>query len=87
MNALNLFFIIFGLIFIVILIIIILTVVYNYIVYGSVNVVNSQQIQNRNVYINGELVYTCKSDNIVVINGKIYDNGVLVYKPKKRWQK
>ncbi len=79
-----------GYIIIFIIALIILKIIWNFIIYGEVSSGgHSQVISGRKVYINGKLVHTCESNNISVVNGRIYENGKLTYKyiRKKRWEK
>lgn len=79
-----------GYIIIFIIALIILKAIWNFIIYGEVSSGgHSQVISGRKVYINGKLVHTCESNNISVVNGRIYENGKLTYKHirKKRWEK
>lgn len=78
-----------GYTIIFIIVLILLKIIWNFIIYGEISVGHSQAISGRKVYINGKLVHTCKSDNISVVNGRIYENGKLTYKHtrKKRWEK
>lgn len=67
----------------------ILKTIWEYAIYGEISNFSSQQIDGKDVYINGKLVHTCESDNISAVNGRIYENGKLTYKHirKKRWEK
>ena len=78
-----------GYTIIFIITLILLKTIWNFIIYGEISAGHSQVISGRKVYINGKLVHTCKSDNISVVNGRIYENGKLTYKHirKKRWEK